>query len=65
MLGAVIDARKTRVAAMDRLPMRNTKWGLARSPLIERNLGSDTEQIGKAQDTGLLRARIMNDANFV
>src|SRR5229473_6351811 len=63
--GAVIDARKIRVAAMERLPMRNTKWALARSPLIERNRGSDAEQIGKAQDTGHLRARIMHDANFV
>src|SRR5208282_6307923 len=62
--GAVIDTSKTGVAAMERLPMRNTKWGLARSPLIERNRRSDAEQIGKAQDTGLLCARILNDANF-
>jgi hypothetical protein len=27
--------------------------------LIERNRGSDAEQIGKAQDTGHLRARVM------
>src|SRR5438105_4150771 len=61
----VIDARKIRVAAMERLPMRDAKWALARSPLIERNRGSDAEQIGKAQDTGHLRARIIHDANFV
>jgi hypothetical protein len=50
---------------MERLPMRDTKWALARSALIERNRGSDAEQIGEAQDTGHLRARIMHDANFV
>jgi hypothetical protein len=50
---------------MERLPMRNAKWALARSPLIERNRGSDAEQIGKAQDTGHLRAGVMHDANFV
>jgi hypothetical protein len=45
---AIIDARKIGVADMQRLPMRNTKWSLVRPPLIERNLGSDAEQIGKA-----------------
>src|SRR5580700_9051349 len=39
--GTVIDARKIRVAAMERLPMRNAKWALARSSLIERNRGGD------------------------
>src|SRR5258705_9256204 len=63
--GAVIDAREIRVVAIERLPMRNTKWALARSLLIERNRGSDAKQIGKAQDTGRLCARIMHDANFV
>src|SRR6202047_600578 len=63
--GAVIDARKIRVAAMERLPVRNTKWAPPRSPLIDRNRGSDAEQIGQTQDTGHLRARIMHDANFV
>jgi hypothetical protein len=50
---------------MDRFPVRNAKRALARSPLIERNRGSDAEQIGKAQDTGHLRARVIHDANFV
>ena len=63
--GAVIEARKIRVAAMERLPVRNTKWAPPRSPLIDRNRGSDAEQIGQTQDTGHLRARIMHDANFV
>jgi hypothetical protein len=45
--------------------VRNAKRALAGSQLIERNRGSDAEQIGKAQDTGRLRARIMHDANFV
>src|SRR4029077_8923436 len=52
-------------AAMERLPVRNTKWAPPRSPLIDRNRGSDAEQIGQTQDTGHLRARIMHDANFV
>jgi hypothetical protein len=43
---AVMDAGKIRVEAIDRPPMRNAKRGLARSPLIERNRGSDAEQIG-------------------
>src|ERR1700732_101751 len=63
--GAVIDARKIRVAAMERLPMRNAKWALARSSLIERNRGGDAEQIGLQQDTGHLCASVMYDANFV
>jgi len=49
---------------MDRLPVRNAKR-VTRSPLIERNSGSDAEQIGEAQDTCHLRARVMYDANFV
>ena len=44
--------------------MRDTKWVLARLPLIDRNPGSDAEQIGKAQNTGHLRARIMHDAKI-
>jgi hypothetical protein len=38
---------------------------VTRSPLIERSPGSDAEQIGEAQDTCHLRARVMYDANFV
>src|SRR6516164_365800 len=63
--GAVIDTRKILVAAVARLPMRNTKLALTRSPLIERNRGSGAEHIGKARDTSQLRARIIHDANFV
>lgn len=63
--GAVIAARKVRVAAIERLPVRDTKWAPPRSPLIDRNRGSDAEQIGQTQDTGDLRARIMHDAYFV
>jgi hypothetical protein len=38
---------------------------LARSPLIERNRRSDAEQIGKALNTGHLRASVVHDADFV
>jgi hypothetical protein len=37
----------------------------AKRPLIERNPGSDAEQIGEAQDACHLRARVIYNANFV
>jgi hypothetical protein len=44
--------------------MRNTELA-PRLPLVERNRGRNAEHIGKAQDTGDLRARKMHDPNFV
>jgi hypothetical protein len=47
---AVVNARKIRVAAIERLPMRNAKRALAGSPSFARYGGSDREYVGKAQD---------------
>jgi hypothetical protein len=50
---------------VDWFPVRNAKRGLAGLLLIERNRGSDVEQISKAQDAGYLGARVMHDPDFV
>ena len=63
---AVIDTRKINIAAGVRwFPVRDTKRGAIASPLSQRNVDRDGEQVREAVNTGRLHARIEHNPNFV
>src|SRR6202035_2059515 len=62
---AVIDARKSGIAAVQRLPVRNAERCSTISPLIECNAGGDAEQIRKTVNTGGLYAWVEHNPNFL
>ena len=62
---AVIDARKSGIAAVQRLPVRNAERCSTISPLIGCNAGGDAEQIRKTVNTGGLYAWVEHNPNFL